>query len=395
MRRVDVLLIGGGIASASAAAELRQQGFDGSICVVTREADAPYHRPPVTKAYLQGRSAREDALVHPGGWWEENEVELLTRASVMSLDPEARTVALATKEEIAFEQALLATGAMVRRLRVEGAQLQGIHYLRALGNADALRANAADAEHLLVVGGSYIGTEVAASLTALGKRCTILMQEEVTLERSFGATAGRFFHQLLESKGITIVGGESLAAFEGVGERVAAAVTESGRRIEADVVVVGAGAVPDASLAQRAGLAIGETGGVACDARLHTSADGVFAAGDACEYDSVLHGRRLRVEHEDVAAEQGRTAARNMMGADEPHRAVPYFFSDLADWASLEYVGPATSWDEEVIRGSIEAGSFSVSYLDGGRVAAVLSVGRPEDLEAGRAELAARAEALA
>lgn len=390
MRRVDVLLIGGGIASASAAAELRTQGFEGSVCLVTREADPPYHRPPVTKGYLAGESAREDALVHAPGWWEENGVELLTRTSVMSIDPDSRSALLATKEEVVFGQALLATGAMVRRLRVDGAQLDGIHYLRALGNADALRADAADAERVLVVGGSYIGTEVAASLTARGHDCTILMQEEVTLERSFGRTAGRFFHELLESRGVEIAGGESLVAFEGEGERVAAAVCESGRRFEADVVVVGAGAVPDAGLAQRAGLAIGPTGGVACDPALRTSAEGIFAAGDMCEYESVLHGRRLRIEHEDVAAEQGRTAARAMLGAGEPHRAVPYFFSDLADWASLEYVGPAETWDEEVVRGSLDEGEFSVTYLEEGRVAAVLSVGRPADLAEGRAAIAAQ-----
>jgi 3-phenylpropionate/trans-cinnamate dioxygenase ferredoxin reductase subunit len=388
MRRVDVLLIGGGIASASAAAELRAQGFDGSIALVTRELEPPYRRPPITKDYLQGRSTREDAHVHSRDWYDEHGVELLTRTSVMALDPGARTVTLQSKEELAYGQALLATGAMVRRLAVDGAQLDGIHYLRALGNADALRRDAEGAERVAIVGGSYIATEVAASLASLGRRCTIVMQEQVVLERSFGAEAGRFFHELLESRGVEIVAGESVAAFEGENGRVAAVVCEGGRRIPADVVVAGVGAAPDVMLARRAGLELGASGGVRCDSRLRTSADGLWAAGDMCEYESVLHGRRLRIEHEDVAAEQGRTAARNMLGADEPHAAVPYFFSDLADWASLEYVGPADAWDEVETRGSKDDASFSFWYLSGGRPVAVLAVNRPEDLEEGRRALA-------
>jgi 3-phenylpropionate/trans-cinnamate dioxygenase ferredoxin reductase subunit len=162
-------------------------------------------------------------------------------------------------------------------------------------------------------------------------------------------------------------------------------VTASGLRVEGDAVVVGAGVAPDVMLATRAGLDIGERGGVLTDARLRTSAPGVYAAGDICEYDSVLHGgARLRIEHWDVAEQQGATVAGAMLGAEEPHAAVPYFFADLADWASLEYVGPASRWDEEIVRGAPEDGAFSILYLDGGRLAAALSVGRPDDLEAAR-----------
>ena len=167
-RGVDILLIGGGIASATAAATLRDEGFEGSVLVVGRELDAPYHRPPATKGYLRGEEERAAVLVHPEGWWAEHDVELLTRTSVLTLDPGSRTAKLSTKEEVAFDRALLATGAMVRRLEVEGAQLEGIHYIRTLGNADAVGGAAEEAEHVVCVGGSYVGCEVAASLTALG-----------------------------------------------------------------------------------------------------------------------------------------------------------------------------------------------------------------------------------
>lgn len=390
-RRVDVLLVGGGIASASAAARLREDGFDGSVLLAGREPDVPYHRPPITKEYLRGAQARAATLVHPPEWYERHDVELLTRTSVMALDTAQRTARLGS-EEVRFGQALLATGAMVRRLGVDGAQLEGIHYLRALGNADALRRDVEAAERVVIVGGSYIGTEVAASLTALGRRCTMIMQEQVTLERAFGARAGRFVHDLLEAHGVEVIGGAQVARFEGASEAddapVAAVALQDGRRVPADLVVVGVGATPDVMLARKSGLDLGATGGVACDRRLRTSAAHVFAAGDVCEYDSVVHGRRVRIEHEEVAAAQGRTAARSMLGSHEPHAVVPYFWSDLADWATLEYVGPAAGWDEERVSGDVAAGEFSVMYLQDERLVAALAVNRPDDLEAARAQLA-------
>jgi 3-phenylpropionate/trans-cinnamate dioxygenase ferredoxin reductase component len=384
-REVDFLLIGGGLASAQCAAELRKRGAEGSILLAGRESEPPYERPPLSKEYMRGEAGREDAYVNPQAWYEENGVELLTGTSVMSLDPAARTAKLQGGEEVSFGKALLATGAMVNILRVDGAENEGIHYLRAFGNSDAIRADAEAAEHVVLIGGSYIGTEVAASLTAKGVKCTIVMMEETTLSRSFGEDAGRWFQERLESHGVAVHGGEELEAFEGDG-RVKAVLTKSGRAIECDAVVVGAGVRPDTMLAERAGLEV--ENGIVCDAKLATSADGVYAAGDCCSYDSVVHGRRIRVEHWDVAMQQGMHAAGNMLGEDADYDVVPYFFSDLADWASLEYVGPAHGWDEEVWRGDREAGEFSVWYLKDGHVAGALSVDRSEDLAEARRLLA-------
>ncbi|HEY7891107.1 MAG TPA: FAD-dependent oxidoreductase [Solirubrobacteraceae bacterium] len=380
-RRVRYLLIGGGLASASAAQTLREEGADGEIMLVGREPDPPYHRPPCSKGYLQGAEGREDTLVCPVSWYEENDVRLLTRTSVTSLDLDARTATLSNKEEVSFEQALIATGANVRRLNVPGGELEQIHYLRTLGNADTIRDAVQDAEHVVLIGGSYIGCEVAASLTLLGKRCSIVMQEQVTLERGFGQRAGRVFDELLRANGVEIYAEDELDSFEGEG-RVRTVLTRAGRRLQADAVVIGAGVAPDVRLAQSAGLRIGERGGIRCNSRLESSVSGVYAAGDACEYESVVHdGRPLRIEHWDVAFNHGKTAALNMLGRDTPHDVVPYFFSDLADWASLEYVGPASEWDREIVRGSLEQREFSNWYLKDGRVLAALSVGRSEDLE--------------
>jgi 3-phenylpropionate/trans-cinnamate dioxygenase ferredoxin reductase subunit len=386
-QRVEYLLIGG-FAAGYAAAELRKRGADGDILLVGRESEPPYERPPLSKEYLRGEAKREDAYVNPVDWYEENGVELRTGTNVMALDVEARTAKLQGGDEVGFEKALLAPGSNVNILRVEGAAQEGIHYLRAFGNSDGIREAAEGAERVVLIGGSYIGCEVAASLTAKGTQCAIVMMEDVALSRTFGEEAGRWFHELLESKGVEFHAGETLEAFEGDGD-VRGVVTESGKVVEGDVVVVGAGVKPDVMLAQKAGLEIDEgNGGIRCDATLQSSVEGIYAAGDVCSYDSKVHGRRLRVEHWDVAMQQGQHAARSMMGDAEPYEVVPYFFSDLADWAGLEYVGPATDWDEVIWRGDRDAGEFSVFYLKDGKVAGALTVERSEELAHARTLLA-------
>jgi 3-phenylpropionate/trans-cinnamate dioxygenase ferredoxin reductase component len=376
------------MAGGHCAAELRKQGAD-SIMLVGREPEVPYERPPLSKEYLRGEAKREDAYINPADWYEQNDVELRTKTNVMSLDTEKRVAKLQGGDEVEFGKALIGTGANVNILRVEGAELEGIHYLRAFGNSDAIRADAEKAERVVLIGGSYIGCEVAASLTAKGTKCSIVMMEDVALSRVFGDDAGRWFQEQMESKGVEFHAGETLEAFEGT-DGVSAVVTQSGNTVEGDFVVVGAGVRPDVMLAQKAGLEVAEEapGGIVCDQTLQTSVEGIYAAGDVCNYDSVVHGRRLRVEHWDVAMQQGMHAGRCMAGDPAPYEVVPYFFSDLADWASLEYVGPAEDWDEEVWRGDRDAGEFCVFYLKGGKVAGALSVERSEDLGVARELLA-------
>src|ERR671931_1213337 len=226
-RTVDILLVGGGIASATAAHALREDRFDGSILLVGREPHPPYHRPPASKEYLRGEHGADGALVHPADWWTSADIELLTRTSVLELDAAGRTAKLSTKEVVGFDRALVATGAMVRRLAVDGAQLEGVHYLRALGNADSIRADTEGADRVVCVGGSYIASEVAASLTSLGRRVTMVMLEQHPLERSFGTTAGQFFRRVLEDHGVEVIGGDEVARFAGH-ERVERVVTQGG-----------------------------------------------------------------------------------------------------------------------------------------------------------------------
>ena len=374
---MEFLIVGGGMAGAHCASELRKRGADGDVVLVGREPHPPYERPPLSKEYMRGETSTEDAYVHPPEWYGENEVELMTGTNVMSLDSGERVARLQTKEEISFEKALIATGADVNILRVGGTELEGIHYLRTFKTSDEIQEEAAGADHVVLIGGSFIGTEVAASLTAKGKRCTIVMMEEVATSHAFGDEVGRYFHDVLASNGVELVAGEQLEAFVGEG-RVSGVRTKSGKEIEGDVAVVGVGVHPDVRLAEKAGIEVDD--GIVCDERLQTSVEGIHAAGDLCSYQSVVHGRRLRVEHWDVALQQGQYAAAAMLGEEEPYDVVPYFFSDLADWTSLEYVGPAERWDEIVWRGDRDSGEFSAWYLDGGKVAAALAVGRSEDL---------------
>lgn len=379
-RSVGALLIGGGPASAACAEALHDGGFGGGVLLVGREFDAPYERPVCSKGFLAGAQDRDAALLHDAAWYAKRSIELTTGVSVMRLDTAARTATLSTKEVVEYGVALVATGANVRRLRADGAQLEGIHYLRTLGTSDSIRADAEGAERVVLIGGSYIACEVAATLTTMGKRCTLVMLEDAPLSAHFGAAAGEFFGTLLRDHGVELVTGDGLERFEGSGERVERVVTASGRALDADLVVIGAGVMPDVMLARAAKLELGESGGVACSSHLETSARGVFAAGDMCEYASELHGGPARIEHFEVAVAQGKAAAAAMLGTQRPFTEVPYFWTDLADWATAEWVGITAEPEHEIVRGSVADGAFSVLRVAGGRVVGALSVERGDDL---------------
>ena len=410
-RAVGALIVGGGAAGAACAEALHAGGFTErtssagtgtertssagtggeGVLLVGREPDPPYERPPASKGYLAGAVERDACLFHDAAWYAKRSIELATRTSVMRLDTAARTATLSTKEVVEYGVALVATGANVRRLRVDGAQLEGIHYLRALGNADAIRADAVEAEHVVLVGGSYIACEVAATLTALGRRCTMVMLEDAPLSAHFGAAAGAFFAGLLRDHGVELVCGDGLERLEG-DHRVERVVCASGRELAADMVVMGTGAMPDVMLARAAGLELGERGGVACSADLETSARGVWAAGDMCEYDSILHGGRVRIEHHEVARAQGRAVAAAMLGTRRPYAEVPYFWTEIADWCTAEWVGLTEAPEQELVRGSPDDGAFSVLHVAGGRLVAALSVGRGQDIAHARRLIAARTD---
>lgn len=377
-----IVLVGGGVASASTARELRAQGYGGSISLVTRELDKPYHRPPITKALLSDTADHLVDVATPS-FWEEHDVEILTRSAVSVINRDEQNISLINKKVLPYDRALIATGANVRRLNIDGAALEGIHYLRTPANAHKLRAEAADATHAVLVGGSFIAVEAAASLAKRGVHCTLVMQESRCLERTFGPVVATHVETILRSHGIDLVANTDVAAFTG-DSRVTGVRTADGRQINGDLIVVGVGAVPDTKLAVKSGLEIGPTGGVACDSQLRTSDRQIYAAGDMCEYVSNIHDRSIRVEHEKHALSQGVTVARNMLGSGIDHTEVPYFWTEISDWLTLESVGPAQKWDEELITGSVDDGVFTVWYLQGGRLVAAVTSGRPHDLDVAR-----------
>jgi 3-phenylpropionate/trans-cinnamate dioxygenase ferredoxin reductase subunit len=379
---VKYLIIGGGIAGAGCLKELRERDPDSSVMLVTREPEYPYHRPPLTKEYLRQEQSKDEVYFEKRAWYKENGVEVHTDSKVVALDPHNRTAELAGGGSVSFEKALLAMGSRVRVLPVPGADLAGIYYMRTLENCEVLKAAATGGKEIVLIGGSFIATELAASLTALGNRCRLVMQEEEPLERFFGAEVGRYFGDILRANEVELHPSQHLMAFEGENGKVDRVITKDGDQVKADIVVVGAGVLPNIELAKQAGLKTDR--GVLTDKFLQSSVEGIFAAGDIAEYDSLIHDQRMRVEHWDVAINQGIYAARNMLGGQEAYDVVPYFWSDLADWSSMETVGPAIEWDKIWWRGSIKEKEFTAWYVHNDRLVGALSVNRSDDIEVAR-----------
>jgi 3-phenylpropionate/trans-cinnamate dioxygenase ferredoxin reductase subunit len=364
------VIVGASLAGAKAAEALREEGFDGRLILLGAEPERPYERPPLSKDYLRGESEREKVYVHPAGYYEEHGIELRTNTQVESLDAGASEVELADGERLHFDRLLIATGAEPRLLSLPGSGLDGIHYLRTLADSDALRDLLGQGGKLLVIGGGWIGCEVAASARQRGLEVAVVAPGQVLLQRVLGHELGEFYTQVHRDHGVELVLGTGVESFEG-SDRVEAVRTSDGREITCTAVLAGVGVVPRTGLAEAAGLAVDN--GVLVDERLETSAPGIFAAGDVANALHPLYGRRLRVEHWANALEQGPVAGRNMLGAGAPYDRVPYFFSDQYD-VGMEYAGYATDWDEVVFRGDPEGGEFLAFWLQEGRVVAGMNV---------------------
>ncbi len=367
---MDVLVVGGGLAGASAISTLRAQGFDGRITLLGEEPLPPYERPPLSKEYLRGEAA-EPSLVRSTEWYEEQGVELRIGVRVLEVVPGEREVVLAGGERLRYDRLLVATGVRNRRLEVPGSDLPGLFDLRTVADADRLREAARAASSAVIVGAGFIGCEVAASLRLMGLEVTVVEPLPTPLHRVLGPELGRVVEAMHRDHGVRFVLGEGVARFEGSG-RAEAVVTEGGRRLEGDLVVVGVGTRAEAPR----GVA-DERGVVRVGPDLAAEAEGVYAAGDVAEHDHPIFGR-IRVEHYDNAIKMGETAARNLLGAgevfDDPH----WFWSDQYD-SQLQVAGYATSWDQMVVRGSLEERSFAAFLLEGGVLRATVTLDRKLD----------------
>jgi 3-phenylpropionate/trans-cinnamate dioxygenase ferredoxin reductase component len=364
------VIVGASLAGAKAAEALRDEGFDGRVVLIGDEAERPYERPPLTKDYLRGDSPREKAYVHSDFFYGARDIELVTNTRVTGVDPGRSRITLDNGRELGYDRLLLATGAEPKRIRVPGAELDGVHYLRTLADCDALRERLDQGGHVVVIGAGWIGAEFAATARQRGCDVTIVEPASVPLERVLGAEVGAVYGDLHREKGVQLLCGTGLESFEG-GSQVERVVTSDGRKIGCDFVVVGIGVAPRVRLAEDAGLYTDN--GIVVTQALATTHPSIFAAGDVANAWHPFYERHIRVEHWANALNQGPLAAQGMLGRDVAYDRLPYFFSDQYE-VGMEYSGYATEWDQVVFRGEPSSREFVAFWLNGGQVVAGMNV---------------------
>lgn len=374
----QMVIVGGGLAGAKAAETLRDEGFDGSVVLLAAEDERPYERPPLSKGYLLGNDERDQAFVHPESWYAENNVELRLGTEATALHRDEHEVETAGGERVGYSKLLLATGSTPRRLDVPGAELEDVRYLRELPDSDHLRDVLTEGHRVAVIGGGWIGLEVAAAARSLGAEVTLVEVAERPLQSVMGDRVADVFAGLHREHGVDLRLGTGVDKVVGDNGRVVAVVTSDGHEIMADTVVVGIGISPRVELAEAAGLTI--ENGVAVDASLRTSDPDIFAAGDVAAIDHPVLGTRVRVEHWANALDGGPAAARAMLGQDVSYDKLPFFFTDQYD-LGMEYIGhaPPGGYDDVVLRGDVDGRVFQAIWLKGGRAVAGMHVNMWDD----------------
>ena len=388
MERVPYVIIGGGLAATAAIDAIRRRDKTGRLMLIGAEPHLPYDRVPLSKDYLLGRMEREHVFLRPPRFYERHRVEQFLGQSAIAVDVSTRIVTLDDGSEVEFDKLLLATGGRPRRLPIPGAELDGMYYLRTLEDSDALRAAMTEARRAVVVGGGFIGCEVATAFAQSGLQTTLIEVTPAPLSLVLDAETSAFIASFLSQQGVTLRTDTAAAQFVGAQGRVERVVTNSGEDIEADVVVVGVGIAPNTELAAAAGLNVDN--GVVVNEYLE-AADGIYAAGDVARYHSPTLGRHLRVEHYDVALQHGRTAGANMAGARLAYAELPYFFSHMGA-LHVDVIGDMSVRQQSVRRGplSLEPG-FAQFYFAAGLLQAALFInGKPELLQAARERIAQR-----
>jgi 3-phenylpropionate/trans-cinnamate dioxygenase ferredoxin reductase subunit len=378
VREQSFVIVGGNLTAGAAASTLRTEGFDGHLLIVGAEARPPYERPPLSKEYLRGESTFEDASFLLPEWYPDNGVELLLGVRAARVEPSRREVHLEGGEVVAYDRLLIATGARNRRLSAPGHDLEGIFELRTVEDAVRIREAASGGRRrAVVIGAGFIGGEVAASLRSLGAEVHVVEVLQAPLERVVGAEVGRVIEGFHRDHGVEFTFGEAVERFEGSGGRVAAVLTDRGTRLDCDFVVVGVGVTPNTDLVEESEIFV--ENGIVVDQHCRTNVPDVFAAGDVANHFHPLFGRRVRVEHYDNALKQGAAAACAMMGREEVFDDPHWFWSDQYEH-NLQYVGHAPTWDELVVRGSLEERAFVGFYLKDGLIDAAVGLNRGRDV---------------
>lgn len=381
------VVVGASLAGATAAATLRQDGFDGDIVLIGAESQPPYERPPLSKQYLRGEAPFEKALVHPVAFYAEHRIDTLFGVRATRVDPAEQLVHLETGRRVRYDKLLITTGVRNRRPAVPGVELQGVLSLRSVADADALRGQIEPGKRAAVIGMGFIGCEVAASLRQKGVAVVAIEPSPTPLFRVLGDEVGAVVASIHRDHGVEAIFDDQVTSFEGRG-RVERIITKRGRRIECDFAVVGVGVEPVVDVLAGSGVAIDN--GVVVDEYCRTTVDNVYAAGDVANHQHPVFGRRMRVEHWQNAMQQGAAAARSMLGTGRPYDAIHWFWSDQYD-ANLQYAGFHREWDRLVVRGSLEQRSFIAFYLNQGRVDAVAALNRGKDVRRAMPLIRARA----
>jgi 3-phenylpropionate/trans-cinnamate dioxygenase ferredoxin reductase subunit len=375
-----IAIVGANMAGACAARALREEGFTGEIHLIGTEPHLPYERPPLSKELLVGTTDPVRIQIQSGPEWAEQQVTLRLSSTVVRIDPHSRQLELADGERLRADKVLLCTGGRPRRLALAGAELDGVVHLRTLDDSLAIRGRLRPGASVVVVGGGFIGTEVAASAVASGCAVTLVEAGDVLLWRALGHELGAILQRHHIEHGARVVTRTALQRIGG-STTVTHVVTATGERMDADLVVVGIGIVPAVELAEGAGLEV--SNGIVVNEFCETSVEGIYAAGDVANHPNPFLGRRLRLEHWQNAQDQGVAAARSMLGARDGFRAIPWFWSDQYD-LNVQMSGHAQPTDELVYRGDPSSSSFTAFYLDGGAISGVVGVNRPRDVRAVR-----------
>jgi 3-phenylpropionate/trans-cinnamate dioxygenase ferredoxin reductase subunit len=382
-----IVIAGGGHAAGQAVASLLQDKFAGEIVLIGDEPHVPYQRPPLSKAYLAGDVALDRVYLRPEHFYLERGVRLLTGTVVTAIDRAGRAVTTSRGETIGYDKLLLATGGRPRKLTIPGSGLAGIHYLRSIADVDAIRAELAPGKRLVIVGGGYIGLEVASVTVKRGIDVTVLEMEDRILKRVTTAAMSDFYDRLHRGRGVALRVNARVVGFEG-GDAVTGVRVEGGEPIAADVVIVGIGIVPNVEIAAAAGLPCDN--GVVVDDHCRTADADIYAAGDCTNHPNPLLGRRLRLESVPNATDQARVAVTNMLGGDAVYAAIPWFWSDQYE-LKLQMVGFSSDGDTAVTRGDRETLQFATFYLKEGVLVAVDAVNSPKEFMACRQLVAKRA----
>ena len=374
------VIVGGGHAAGQAAASLRQEGYDGELVIVADEPHVPYQRPPLSKQYLAGEQGLDRVYLRAEKFYADKHVQVRRAARATGIDRSAKAVVLDDGTQLPYEKLLLATGGRPRILDLPGAELSGIHYLRTIADSDAIKAEMAPARRLVIVGGGYIGLEVASVAITAGLSVTVLEMEGRILQRVTTPAMSEFYRRLHDDAGVAIRTGARASAFVGA-DAVTHVRCTDGSEIPADLVVVGVGIVPNVELAAEAGLPCDD--GIVVDERCTTADPDIYAAGDCTNHPNPLLDRRLRLESVPNAMEQARVAAANMVGKEKDYASVPWFWSDQYD-LKLQMVGFSTDRDTTVTRGDPEARRFAVFHLREGVLVAADAVNSPREFMACR-----------